>query len=118
MCKGWTPSIVPDGMDQNFYLVVDRLDRDAIIFRETPVDHADLETVISDLMGGQYHDPLRVLSFNPVENWSRDVSEDVARELQRRSDLSFDDLPSSVQEFVDQYLGRDRARQLALKLVV
>lgn len=116
MRKGWTPSIVPDGMDQNLYFVVDRLDRDTIIFRETPVDHADLETVISDLLSGQYHDPLRVLAFNPVENWSHDVSEDVARELQRRADLAFDDLPSSVQEFVDDYLGRDRARQLAFKL--
>lgn len=81
MRKGWTPSIVPDGRDQNFYFVVDRLDPDTIIFHETGIDRTDLETVIKDLSDGQYDDPQRVLAFNPQEKWSADVSEDIAREL-------------------------------------
>ena len=37
-----------------------------------------LETVINDLLGGQYYNPVRVVGFNTAEGWSRDVSEDVA----------------------------------------
>jgi hypothetical protein len=113
----WSPSIVPDHTNQNFYLVMDRLDADTTIFHERVVEATDLETIISDMLTGQYNDPLRVLSFNPSEKWSEDVSEDVAREIQRRCDLQLHDVPSSLQAFVDEQLGHDRSRQLALKLV-
>ena len=53
----------------------------------------------------------------PLKAGSRDVSEDVARELQRRADLAFEDLPSYVADFVDRQLGSDRERQLSLSLV-
>jgi hypothetical protein len=113
----WTPSIVPNHTDHNFYLVMDRFNPDTTIFHERVVEETDLETVISDMLNGQYCDPLRVLSFNPVEKWSEDVSEDVAREVQRRCDLNLMDVPSALQAFVDAHLGRERAEQLTLKLV-
>jgi hypothetical protein len=47
----------------------------------------DLETVIQDLLSGQYTDPIRVIGLNTAESWSADVSEDVAQELRGRSDL-------------------------------
>jgi hypothetical protein len=53
-------------------------------FPETDVDKADLETVIGDLMSGQYSDPVRVVAFNTAEHWAEDASEDVAREVMRR----------------------------------
>jgi hypothetical protein len=56
---GWTPSIVPNGDDQNVYLVVDDFGRNGWAFRETDVDTADLETVILDLLEDQYKDPPR-----------------------------------------------------------
>src|SRR3569623_1762509 len=96
---------------------MDRLDADTTIFHERVVEATDLETVISDMLTGQYSDPLRVLSFIPFEKWSEDVSEDVAREIQLRCDLQLDDVPSSLQGFVDDQLGPDRGKQLALKLV-
>src|SRR5258706_16190904 len=43
-----------------------------------------LETVVADLLDGQYSNPVRVVGFNTAEGWSRDVSEDVAREVRRR----------------------------------
>ena len=112
-----TPSLVPSHTDQHFYLVMDRLDADTTIFHERVVEATDLETVICDMLTGQYNDPLRVLSFNPSEKWSEDVSEDVAREIQRRCDLQLHDVPSSLQSFVDDQLGNDRSRQLSLRLV-
>lgn len=51
---GWTPSIVPQGDDQNVYLVVDDLGRNGRVWREADVETADLETVILDLLDGQY----------------------------------------------------------------
>jgi hypothetical protein len=49
-----TPSIGPDGDDQNVYLVVDDFGRNRRAYRETDVENADLETVIIDLLDGQY----------------------------------------------------------------
>ena len=83
MRKAWTPSIVPGGIDQNIYLVIDDLGRLGRVWRETDAEHTDLETVIKDLLDGQYHSPVGVFGFNPAEGWSRDVSEDVAREIRR-----------------------------------
>jgi hypothetical protein len=75
----------------------------------------DLETVINDLMAGEYRDPRRVIAFNTAEHWSEDVSGDIAREIQRRADLTFNDVPSVLQAFVDRHAGREK--QLALRLV-
>ena len=97
--SGWTPSIVPAGDDQNVYIVVDDFGRDGCAYRETDVETADLETTITDLMEGQYHNPIRVVAFNTAERWSEDVSEDVAREIRRRCDLRGADVLSDRPRF-------------------
>ena len=74
---------------------------------------SDLETTISDLIAGQYDNPVRVVAFNTAERWSEDVSEYVAREIMRRLGLAGDELPSSLEGFVDRHLGPDR--QLTLR---
>jgi len=63
----WTPSIVPRGDDQNVYLVMDDLGRLGSVWRESDVECTDLERVISDLLAGEYKNPLRVVSFNTAE---------------------------------------------------
>jgi hypothetical protein len=110
----WTPSIVPEGYDQNVYLVVDELGRSRV-WREMDVEATDLETVITDLLEGQYSSPVRVVGFNTAEKWSQDVSGDVANELRRRCDLQTRDLPSWLETFVDRHEGGTRD-QLALPL--
>ena len=35
--------------------------------------------IIENILSGQYSHPLRVISFNTAEGWSRDVTEDIAR---------------------------------------
>jgi hypothetical protein len=111
---GWTPSIVPKADDQNVYLVVDDFGRNGRSYRETDVETADLETVIVDLLDGQYENPIRFVAFNTAEGWSQDVSEDIAQELRRRCDLQLRDVPSNIQDFVERHEGRDR--QLTLRL--
>jgi hypothetical protein len=85
--SGWTPSIVPNGDDQTVYLVVDDLGRLGRVFREADLEATDRETVIQELLDGQYSNPIGVFGFNPLEGWARDVSADVAQELRRRCDL-------------------------------
>jgi hypothetical protein len=90
---GWAPSIVPNGVDQNVYLVVDDFGRNGRAYREADVENTDLETVIVDLLEGQYKNPVRVVAFNAAQKWSRDVSADVAHELRQRCDMQMRDVP-------------------------
>jgi N12 class adenine-specific DNA methylase len=114
---GWTPSIVPSGTtdhDQTIYLVVNNFGHLGTDFTETDVERADLETIITDLMSGQYSDPARVVAFNTAEHWAEDVSQEVAREIQRRVDLAGDELPSSIEAFTEMHAGP--SSQLSLRL--
>jgi hypothetical protein len=115
---GWTPSIVPNvpySADQTVYLVVDSFGRLGTAYREADVERTDLETVITDLMSGQFNDPLRVVAFNTAERWARDVSKNVAFEIQSRCDIDGRDVPEALQDFVDIYAASGRL--LALRLV-
>ena len=94
-----SPSIVP-GSDQDVYLVVDDFGSHGRAWRETDVEDTDLETVISDLLEGQYVNPVKVVGFNTAEGWARDVSEDIANELRHRCDLQMTEVPPFLQEFV------------------
>jgi hypothetical protein len=45
----WTPGVVPYGADQTVYLVVDSFGARGSVYRETEIERADAETIISDL---------------------------------------------------------------------
>ena len=113
---GWTPSIVPNGDDQNVYLVLDDLGRNGRVWREADAEDTGLEAVIGDLLDGQYKNPSRIVGFNTAEKWSEDVSADVAHELRRRCDLQLRDVPFFLQDFVDRHEGRYRDIQLPLPM--
>ena len=114
--SSWTPSIVPDGRDQNVYLVADDLGRLGGIWAEASINRTDLEAVIRDLLNGQFKSPIRVIALNVKEHWSQDVSVDVAEELRRRCDQLGRDVPFFLQDFVDRYQGRYRDIQLPLPM--
>jgi hypothetical protein len=114
---GWTPSVVPMvpyGADQTVYLVVDHFGGLGTAYRETDIELTDLETVITDLISGQFNDPVRVVAFNTAERWAQDVSRDIALEIQSRCDIDGHDVPDTLRDFVDSYAGPDR--QLAMRL--
>jgi hypothetical protein len=111
-----TPSIVPDAAERNVYLVLDDLGRGGRIWPEAEADATDLETIVVDLLAGQYKNPVRVVGFNIAESWSRDVSVDVARELRERCDLHQRDIPFFLQDFVDRHEGRYSDIQLPLPI--
>jgi hypothetical protein len=111
----WTPSIVPGGgVGQDFCFVMEDLGRLGLVFLEADIARANFETVIADMLDGQYAGPVSVVSFNTIKGWSRDISEKVAGEIRRRCDLQGREIPASIRDFVESHEGR--SRQLTLRL--
>jgi hypothetical protein len=106
--------VVPYGADETVYLVVDRFGSQGSVYRETEVERTDLETIIEDLISGQFNDPIRVIAFNTLEHWSRDVSAEIADEIQTRCDIEGAAVPEHVRDFVEVHTGP--VRQLSLRL--
>jgi hypothetical protein len=71
--------------DSTVYLVLEDFGKFGRAYRETSEDGADLESVIENMLTGQFDKPLRVVAFNTAEGWSRDVTGEIAREVARRS---------------------------------
>ena len=101
-----SPSIVP-GNDRDVYLVLDDFGgRLGLAWRETDIEYTDLESVITDMLEGQYINPVRVVGFNVSQGWVRDVSEDVARELRQRCADQDSELPEFLRDFAERYGSR------------
>ena len=63
--------------------------------------------MIRDISNGQYHNPVRVVSFNTAEGWSRDVTEDIAREMIEQASRKVEPLSKSAQAFVEWATGEE-----------
>jgi hypothetical protein len=111
---GWSPRIVPYGADETVYLVVDSFGT-GTVYRETEVERADLETIMADLLAGQFNNPIRVVAFNTLEHWAEEVSAEIASEISARCDIDGLPVPEHLGDFVDRYARS--TRQLALRLV-
>ena len=99
-----TPGLVPH-FDVTVHIVLDDFGKAGRAYRETDERETSLETVINDLITGQYSNPVRVVAFNTSEGWSRDVSEDVTREVLRR--LAGRRLAASSRKFVETYVDEE-----------
>jgi hypothetical protein len=111
-----TPSLAPNNYDRTVYLVADDLGEAKRAWREADYDVCDRETVIQDLLAGEYRNPIRVVAFNTTELWSEDVSAAVAHELRHRCDLRLRDIPFFLQDFCDRHEGRYHDIQLPLPI--
>ena len=111
-----SPSIVPDPDDHDIYLVLNdfggKLGR---AWPETDGERTDRETVIADLLQGQYSYPARIVAFNTAEGWSRDVSEEISDEIGQRLATVECDAPPSLEGFIERH-GSGRPVQLPLPL--
>lgn len=110
-----SPSIVPRDDDRDTYFVMDDLGRLGRVWHETDPDRTEREAVIRDLLDGQYSNPVRVISFNTAEGWSRDASGEIAEALRRRCELEQREPPSSIEGFLERFERSDRS-QLRLRL--
>ena len=113
-----SPSIVSgDRLDRDIYLVLEDFGvRAGCAWRETDETDTDLETVLRDLLSGQYAYPVRIVCFNPGEGWSRDATSDVADALAQRATDTDAEVPSELQDFITANATRRFDLQLALPL--
>lgn len=111
-----SPSIVPaDRLDRDIYLVLEDFGaRAGCSWRETDEGDTDRETIIRDLLSGQYAYPVRIVAFNAIEGWSRDATSEIADELAER--LTDADITPTLQAFIQVNASRPFALQLALPL--
>jgi hypothetical protein len=110
----WTPSIAPGGDEQTVYLVAEDLGKLGRAWREADHEATDWETVLQDLMSGQYNNPIRVVAFNTKSDGRRTfpktwLTNCVGAAMARA-------LPSSIQDFVERHEGH-AWRQFSLRLV-
>jgi len=111
------PSIVPlDRLDRDIYLVLEDFGaRAGCSWRETDEQDTDRETVLRDLISGQYAYPVRIATFNAIEGWSRDATGEVADELGERAAGNIEITPA-LRAFIEANATRPFAVQLALPL--
>lgn len=100
MLEAGMPSpVVPYGADQTMFVVIDRRDEAT----EIRVERSDLDTAINELVAGCFNDPIKVISFNTLEHWMKDISTDVAGEIQARCDIDGVTLPDYLSDFVESH---------------
>ena len=100
-----TPPLAPKLTDDvTVYLVLNDFGALGRAYVETDEANAGERDVISNIGGGQYSKPIRVVAFNTAEGWSRDVTEDIAEALLER-DASEGNLSESAKTFVGRVLN-------------
>ena len=63
------------------------------------------ETIIENILNGQYSHPIRVVAFNTDEGWARDVTEDIARAVLDRARKDDRPIAKGAQAFLEHALG-------------
>lgn len=110
-----SPSIIPDSDDEIYFVLNDFGNGLGRAWPESDEQRTGSETVVSDLLAGQYSSPVRVVAFNTAEGWSRDVSEDIASEVADRIALDGREMPPWLEDFIERH-GGSRPVQLARPL--
>jgi len=98
-CQAATPHSA-----ENVYLVLDDFAEFGRAYRETDENGADRETVIRQMIEGQFNAPVCVIAFSLGEGWVRDVSAEIAREVDSRAYWNWLELCPGVARFVGQQL--------------
>ncbi|MCK1714247.1 MULTISPECIES: hypothetical protein [unclassified Bradyrhizobium] len=113
----YAPSIVPlDRLDRDIYLVLEDFGiRAGCSWRETDEQDTDRQTVLRDLLSGQYAYPVRIVAFNAIERLSRDATGEVADELAERA-VGNAEITPALRAFIEANATRPFAVQLALPL--
>ncbi|MGA9005409.1 MAG: hypothetical protein WBE48_02080 [Xanthobacteraceae bacterium] len=86
--------------------MLDDYGKNGKVYRETDEARADLQTVVTDIIERRYDNQSRVVAFNTSEGWSRDVTEDAAREILERSRRAAEPLEGIARAFVESATGK------------
>jgi hypothetical protein len=94
--------LVPSHPDTTVHLVLDCYGALGCAYVETDPAKADFDTIVRNLISGEYRNPARVIAFNYVEGWSHEVSEDVARAMWERQ--RGEPMERHVRDFIERHM--------------
>ena len=100
-----TPSLVPADRDVTVFIVLDDFGSMGTAYRETDAASCDQQSVVDDLLTGQFNNPLRVVAFNTAEGWARDASEDIAQLVIEAARVRNKSLSESARRFYERHTG-------------
>lgn len=74
-------------------------------FVETDEDEVDEDTIVENILNGQYSHPVRVIAFNTAEGRADDVTEDIAVAVLNRAQREHRSIGKVVRDFLERALG-------------
>jgi hypothetical protein len=87
--------------DATVHIVLDDFGPLGRAYRETDEAQSDEQAIIENLLDGQYSRPRRVIAFNTIEGWARDVTADIARAVLKRAIAEDKTLPEATCELIE-----------------
>ena len=93
--------------DDTIYLVLQDFGKFGRAYRETDPSQADRQTVLANLLSGEYERAVRIVAFDTTRGWSGDVTAEFAGEVLTNADQV--DLSPATREFVERF-GRPRGK--------
>src|SRR5215204_1826911 len=105
-----SPPLAPDGFDVDVYVVLDDFGTLGRSYRETAEEGADRESLVRDLMGGQYNNPARIVCFNTAQGTSRDATLEIAQEIQDRVSRKGEEISPGLRDFIEWEIERSKRR--------
>jgi hypothetical protein len=106
-----TPPLAPgvQTFDTTVYIVLNDFGPLGSAYVETDEAEADESTIVSNIIDGQFSNPVRVVAFNTHEGWSRDVTEDIARKI-----LELNRQGRSLSAIAREFVGRVTGESLTV----
>jgi hypothetical protein len=101
-----SPPLAPIGFDVDVYIVLDDFGSIGRSYRETAEEGADRESLVRDLIDGQYNNPVRIVCFNTAKGTSRDATLEIAHELQNRVSRKGEKITPGLRDFIEWELDR------------
>ena len=98
-----SPSLVPSP-DHDLHFVLCDFGKYGKAYIETDPSEADRDTIVRNMIDGQYGRPVRVIALNPAEGWSRDVSGEIAKAVLTAAEVEDRVLPAGTSAFVQEQL--------------
>ena len=103
--RNQTPLVPREPFDVTVHIVLNDFGPLGRAYVEADETDADEATIVENLLSGQYSHPVRVIAFNTVEGWARDVTEDVAQAVLHKAQSEHRSISVVTQEFLVRTLG-------------
>jgi len=96
------PSSIVPRASPTIHLVIEDFGILGRAYRETDETHADAQTIVDNILRGDYSAPAQVIALNVEKGWARDVSAQIARALIAKT--GSDGMPEHARRFVERHV--------------